>query len=113
MAHARQGGQPRRGEQIHRPLGHLEGHLGIARAQVHQAEAAYQKILNGSRAQERGESAAAMRQAEAVEASARADWDRRQKLFDAGVISRRNSTTTTATSTSQSSNSRLPCSTSI
>jgi len=57
------------------------------RAQVHQAEAAYQKILNGSRAQERGESAAAMRQAEAVEASARADWDRRQKLFDAGVIS--------------------------
>ncbi len=58
-----------------------------SRAQVHQAEAAYEKILNGSRAQERGESAAAMRQAEAVEASARADWDRRQKLFDAGVIS--------------------------
>jgi multidrug resistance efflux pump len=28
-----------------------------------------------------------MHQAEAVEASARADWDRRQKLFDAGVIS--------------------------
>jgi len=58
-----------------------------SRAQVHQAEAAYEKINNGSRAQERGESAAAMRQAEAVEASARADWDRRQKLFDAGVIS--------------------------
>jgi multidrug resistance efflux pump len=58
-----------------------------SRAQVHQAEAAYQKILNGSRAQERGESAAAMHQAEAVEASARADWERRQKLFEAGVIS--------------------------
>lgn len=58
-----------------------------SRAQVHQAEAAYEKILNGSRAQERGESAAAMHQAEAVEASARADWERRQKLFDAGVIS--------------------------
>jgi multidrug resistance efflux pump len=59
-----------------------------SRAQVHQAEAAYEKILNGSRAQERAESAASMHQAEAVEASARADWDRRQKLFDAGVISR-------------------------
>jgi len=58
-----------------------------SRAQVHQAEAAFEKINNGSRAQERGESAAAMHQAEAVEASARADWDRRQKLFDAGVIS--------------------------
>jgi multidrug resistance efflux pump len=58
-----------------------------SRAQVHQAEAAYAKIQNGSRAQERGESAAAMHQAEAVEASARADWERRQKLFDAGVIS--------------------------
>jgi multidrug resistance efflux pump len=58
-----------------------------SRAMVHQAEAAYQKILNGSRAQERGESAAAMHQAEAVEASAHADWERRQKLFDAGVIS--------------------------
>ena len=59
-----------------------------SRAQVHQAEAAYERILNGSRAQERGESAAAMRQAEAVEASASADWERRQKLFDAGVISK-------------------------
>jgi multidrug resistance efflux pump len=58
-----------------------------SRAQVHQAEAAFERINNGSRAQERGESAAAMHQAEAVEASARADWDRRQKLFDAGVIS--------------------------
>jgi multidrug resistance efflux pump len=58
-----------------------------SRAQVHQAEAAYERILNGSRVQERGESAAAMHQAEAVEASARADWERRQKLFDAGVIS--------------------------
>lgn len=59
-----------------------------SRAQVHQAEAAYQKILNGSREQERAESAAAMNQAEAVEASARADWERSQKLFDEGIISR-------------------------
>lgn len=57
-------------------------------AQVHQAEANYQRILNGSRDQERAESAAAMHQAEAVESSARADWERSQKLFDDGIISR-------------------------
>jgi multidrug resistance efflux pump len=57
-------------------------------AQVHQAEANYEKVLNGSREQERGESAAAMHQAEAVEASARLDWERSQKLFDDGIISR-------------------------
>ena len=62
--------------------------VDAARAQVHQAEAAYQKILNGSRPQERGESAADMRQTEATEANARNDWERRQKLFEAGVISR-------------------------
>jgi HlyD family secretion protein len=59
-----------------------------SRAQVHQAEANYEKILNGSRDQERAESAAAMHQAEAVEASARLDWDRRQKLFNDGIISK-------------------------
>jgi ABC exporter DevB family membrane fusion protein len=61
--------------------------VDASRAQVHQAEAAYQKVLNGSRPQERGESNAAMVQAQSVEANARADWERRQKLFDAGVIS--------------------------
>jgi len=59
-----------------------------SQAQVHQAEANYERILNGSRDQERAESAAAMHQAEAVEASARADWERSQKLFDDGIISR-------------------------
>jgi HlyD family secretion protein len=59
-----------------------------SRAQVHQAEAAYEKVLNGSRAQERKESFASMQQAETVEANARSDYERRQKLFDAGVISR-------------------------
>ena len=61
--------------------------VDASRGQVHQAEAAYQKVLNGSRPQERGESNATMKQAQAVEADARADWQRRQKLFDAGVIS--------------------------
>lgn len=61
--------------------------MEASRAQVHQAEAAYAKVLNGSRPQERGESNASMKQAEAVEADARSVWERRQKLFDAGVIS--------------------------
>ena len=59
-----------------------------SRAQVHQAQAALDKILNGSRAQERKEVFAGMQQAEAVEANAKSDLDRRKKLFDAGVISR-------------------------
>jgi ABC exporter DevB family membrane fusion protein len=59
-----------------------------SRAQVHQAQAAYDKVLNGSRPQERKQSSAAMRQAESVEVNARTDFERRQKLFDAGVISK-------------------------
>jgi multidrug resistance efflux pump len=62
--------------------------VDTARWQVRQAEAAYQKILNGSRPQERDESAARMYQAEATEANARKDWDRRQELFEVGIISR-------------------------
>jgi len=59
-----------------------------SRAQVQQAEAAYQKVLNGSRSQERKQYFASMQQAETVEANSRSDFERRRKLFDAGVISR-------------------------
>lgn len=59
-----------------------------AKAQVDQASAAYQKVLNGSRAQERKESFAEMNQAQTVEANAKSEYQRRQQLFDAGVISR-------------------------
>jgi ABC exporter DevB family membrane fusion protein len=58
------------------------------RAQVHQARAAYDKVLNGSRPQERKQSLAAVQQAEAVQTNASNDFERNQKLFDAGVISR-------------------------
>ena len=58
-----------------------------SRAQVHQAQAACDKVLNGSRPQERKQSFASMQQAESVETNARSDFERRQKLFDAGVIS--------------------------
>ena len=59
-----------------------------SRAQVHQAEAAYEKVLNGSRDQERKQYFAQMQQAETVETNARNDLERSQKLFDAGVISK-------------------------
>lgn len=59
-----------------------------SRAQVRQDEAAYQKILNGSRPQERKQYLAQMQQAEASLANAQNDFAREQKLFDAGVVSR-------------------------
>ena len=59
-----------------------------SRAQEREAEAAYEKVLNGSRPQERKQYSAEMLQAEAVETNARADFDRSQKLFEAGIISR-------------------------
>lgn len=59
-----------------------------SRAQVQQAKAAYEKVLNGSRGQERKQYLAQMQQAQAVETNARADFERETKLFQAGVVSR-------------------------
>jgi HlyD family secretion protein len=59
-----------------------------SRAQVEQTRAAYEKVLNGARPQERQEYLAGMQQAETVEANARSDFERNQKLFEAGIISR-------------------------
>jgi ABC exporter DevB family membrane fusion protein len=65
-----------------------QAQVEASRAQLHQAQAAYDKILNGSRPQERKQSLASMQQAETVESNARSDFERSQKLFDAGIISR-------------------------
>lgn len=65
-----------------------QAQVAASRAQVQQAEAAYQKVLNGSRGQERRQYQAQMLQAEAVEKNAHADFERQQKLFAVGVISR-------------------------
>jgi HlyD family secretion protein len=59
-----------------------------SRGQMHQAQAAYEKVLNGSRPQERREYLAEMQRAESVEANARSDYERSRKLFDDGIISR-------------------------
>src|ERR1700691_4388855 len=62
--------------------------LASATAEVQAKEAALRKVVNGARGQERSEALASVRAAEAAMASAQADLERRQKLFDAGVISR-------------------------
>ena len=59
-----------------------------AQAQVLEKEATLRKVVNGARTQERSEALSTVRAAEAVMNNARAEMDRRQKLFDAGVISR-------------------------
>ena len=57
-------------------------------AQVLAKEATLRKVVNGARTQERSEALSTVRAAEAVMNNARSEMDRRQKLFDAGVISR-------------------------
>jgi ABC exporter DevB family membrane fusion protein len=59
-----------------------------AEAQVLAKEATLRKVVNGARTQERSEALSTVRAAEAVMNNARSEVDRRQKLFDAGVISR-------------------------
>jgi ABC exporter DevB family membrane fusion protein len=59
-----------------------------AEAQVLAKEATLRKVVNGARTQERSEALSTVRAAEAVMNNARSEMDRRQKLFDAGVISR-------------------------
>lgn len=62
--------------------------VNASRAQVDEKEAEYQKILNGSRVQERKESFAELKEAETVEANAKSELTRRQQLWKAGVISK-------------------------
>jgi HlyD family secretion protein len=57
-------------------------------ALVRQKEAAWRKVMNGSRSQERHEAEANVREAESVEANARSEMERRQQLWNAGVTSR-------------------------
>ena len=57
-------------------------------AQLAEKEAALRKLQNGSRLQEREEAFAAVKQQEAVLENARAEMERHQKLFAAGVTPR-------------------------
>jgi len=57
-------------------------------AQVAEKQSALQKLLNGSRSQERLEALATVKQQEAVLENARADMERHKQLYESGVTSR-------------------------
>ena len=57
-------------------------------AAVKEREAELRKTINGALRQERGEALSQVRQQEAVMNQAKAEMERRQQLFEAGVISR-------------------------
>jgi len=59
-----------------------------AKAELHVREAELERLVNGSRTQERKEALAATKEAEAVMKNARAEMDRRDRLFQTGDISR-------------------------
>ena len=58
-----------------------------AEAEVRTKEATLRKVINGARLQERSEALSTVRGAQAVMDNAKAEADRHQKLFAAGVIS--------------------------
>ena len=61
-----------------------------AEAQLRAKQATLEKVLNGARSQERLEALSTVHAAEAVMENARAQKDRYQRLFAAGVVSREN-----------------------
>ena len=62
--------------------------VASAEADVTAKEAALRKVVNGARSQERLEASSSVRAAEVVMNNARSEMERRQKLFQAGVVSR-------------------------
>jgi len=63
-------------------------HLASAAAEVQEKEAIMRKVVNGAQSRERSQALASEHAAEAVMKNAKENLERRQKLFDAGVISR-------------------------
>lgn len=59
-----------------------------AQARVAQEEARLRRTVNGARPMERQAAEAAVRETEAVVASARSEFERRQRLYEDGVVSR-------------------------
>lgn len=63
-------------------------HLASAAAEVQEKEAMLRKVVNGAQSRERSQALASENAAEAVMKNAEGNLERRQELFDAGVISR-------------------------
>jgi HlyD family secretion protein len=68
--------------------GDYHARAGVAEAQLRQAEAALRRVVNGARDQERREALAAVKEADAVLDNTRSEMERRQRLHQAGDISR-------------------------
>ncbi|BDC51354.1 hemolysin secretion protein D [Bryobacterales bacterium F-183] len=62
--------------------------VSLAKANIAQQESLIERLVNGSRKQERSESSAAVREAQAVVDNARVERDRRRTLLERGAISR-------------------------
>jgi HlyD family secretion protein len=62
--------------------------IGESRATVGQREAELRKVINGARTQERREAFATVEQNKAIMENAKAEMQRRDQLFAAGIISR-------------------------
>ncbi len=71
-------------------LENADYHAQVASAQaaVHEMEAQLRKVVNGARREERREALSTVEQARAVMNNAQSEMMRRQKLYEAGVISR-------------------------
>ncbi len=63
-------------------------HLASSAAELRKKEAIMRKVVNGAQSRERSQALASEHAAEAVMKNAKENLERRQKLFDAGVISR-------------------------
>src|SRR5271165_681745 len=66
----------------------FQARVASSRAQLEVREAELQRVMNGSREQERQEALAAVKEAQVVTENTRADWERKRALFDGGNISR-------------------------
>jgi ABC exporter DevB family membrane fusion protein len=66
----------------------LKAQISTAAAQVKQSEAELRKTVNGARAQERREALSTVEENSAVLENARAELERHNELFAAGIISR-------------------------
>ncbi|ABF43021.1 secretion protein HlyD [Candidatus Koribacter versatilis Ellin345] len=62
--------------------------VASAQAEVHETEAQLRKVVNGARREERREALSTVEQARAVMNNSESEMLRRQKLYEAGVISR-------------------------
>jgi len=65
-----------------------QARVDLAQADLAERRAALERLLNGSRAEERREADASVREARAVLDTASAEWERRRTLLDEGAISR-------------------------